>query len=82
MQTQILQTYQNIEALHIDVTTADASLSTTSSVYNLDYRIEGFDIATLLKWGDTSNDSSAKYITLAFYMKTDQAFYTFTVGLD
>ena len=45
----------------------DASLSTTSSVYNLDYR-KGFDIATLLKWGDTSNDS--RDITLEFYMKT------------
>ena len=68
------------KALHIDVTTADASLSTTSSVYNLDYRIEGFDIASLLKWDDTSNDTNAEYITLAFYMKTDKA-YTFTVGL-
>ena len=35
-------------SLHIDVTIRDASLSTTSSVYNSDYRIEGFDIATLL----------------------------------
>ena len=55
------------------------SLSTTSSIYNLDYRIEGFDIASLLNWSDTSNDTS-KYITLAFYMKTDKAFI-FTVGL-
>jgi len=79
-QAAITDLSEHRNALHIDVTTADASLSTTSSVYNLDYRIEGFDIATLLKWGDTSNDSSAEYITLAFYMKTDQA-YTFTVGL-
>ena len=64
---------EHLPLLHIDVTNhRDAGLSTTSSVYNLDYRIEGFDIATLLKWGDTSNDSSAKYITLPFYMKTDQ----------
>ena len=65
--------------LHLDCTTAEASLGTNSSVFNIDYRVEAFDIASLLNWSDTSNDTSAKYITVSFYMKTNKAF-KFTTG--
>ena len=65
--------------LHLDCTTAEASLGTNSSVFNIDYRVEANDIASLLNWSDTSNDTSAKYITVSFYMKTNKAF-KFTTG--
>lgn len=65
--------------LHLDCTTAEASLATASSVFNIDYRVEANDIASLLNWSDTSNDTSANYITVSFYMKTNKAF-KFTTG--
>ncbi len=65
--------------LHLDCTTAEASLATNSSIFNIDYRVEAFDIASLLNWSDTSNDTSANYITVSFYMKTNKAF-KFTTG--
>ena len=65
--------------LHLDCTTAEASLATSSSIFNIDYRVEANDIASLLNWSDTSNDTSANYITVSFYMKTNKAF-KFTTG--
>jgi len=67
------------KCLHLDCTTAEASLATNSSIFNIDYRVEAFDIASLLNWSDTSNNTSAKYITVSFYMKTNKAF-KFTTG--
>jgi len=65
--------------LHLDCTTAESSLATNNSIFNIDYRVEANDIASLLNWSDTSNDTSAKYITVSFYMKTNKAF-KFTTG--
>ena len=67
------------QCLHLTCTTAEASLATAGSIFSLDYRVEAFDIASLLNWSDTSNDTSAKYITVSFYMKTNKAF-KFTTG--
>ena len=67
------------KCLHLDCTTAEASLATNGSIFNIDYRVEANDIASLLNWSDTSNDTSAKYITVSFYMKTNKAF-KFTTG--
>ena len=67
------------QCLHLTCTTAEASLATNNSIFSLDYRVEAFDIASLLNWSDTSNDTSAKYITVSFYMKTNKAF-KFTTG--
>lgn len=67
------------KCLHLDCTTAEASLATNGSIFNIDYRVEAFDIASLLNWSDTSNNTSAKYITVSFYMKTNKAF-KFTTG--
>ena len=67
------------QCLHLTCTTAEASLATAGSIFSLDYRVEAFDISSLLNWSDTSNDTSAKYITVSFYMKTNKAF-KFTTG--
>ena len=67
------------QCLHLTCTTAEASLATNNSIFSLDYRVEAFDISSLLNWSDTSNDTSAKYITVSFYMKTNKAF-KFTTG--
>ena len=62
-------------AFHLDCTTADTSIA-AGELLKIDYKIEGQDLQSLQK-----GISSAKPVTVSFYMKTNKAF-TFMCELD